>query len=75
MTTKVHQPRNRQARSITQARNKLESIVSNCNASTSIRILDNETLFELNNAMRNKHITYQIVPPYSHRANLAERSI
>ena len=31
--------------------------------------------FELQNAMRKKHITYQIVPPHKHRANFAERAI
>ena len=36
---------------------------------------DNETSFELQNAMRKKYITYQMVPPHDHRANLAERVI
>ena len=38
-------------------------------------IKDYETSFELQNAMKKKHITYQMVPLYNHQANLVERVI
>ena len=67
--------KNRQASTITQAWIKLENILSNCDASTKTLILDNETLFEVQNAKRKKHITYQMVSPHNHRASFAERAI
>ena len=38
-------------------------------------ILDNEVSQELRGAMDKKSVKYQLVPPYSHRANAAERAI
>ena len=66
---------NRQAHTITQVWIKLEKTLSKCNASTNTWISDNETSFDLQNAMCKKQITYQIVPPHNHRANLAETAI
>ena len=67
--------KNRQEATITQAWIKLENILSNCNESTNTCALDDETSFELKNAMRKKHITFQMVPPCNHRANFEERTI
>ena len=66
--------KNRQAGTITQALIKFENIF-NYNASANTLILDYEASFELENAMRKKRITYQIIPPHNHRANLAEQAI
>ena len=67
--------KNRQASTITQALIKLETTLSNCNTSTNIWILDNETSFELLNATHKKQITYQMFLPHNHRVNLAVRAI
>ena len=38
-------------------------------------VLDNEASNYLKDAMIDKKITYQLVPPHNHRTNLAERAI
>ena len=45
------------------------------NSNPTLLILDNEMSGTLQNAMRNHNTTYQLVPPHSHRTNIAERSI
>ena len=38
-------------------------------------VLDNEASNHLKDAMTDKKLTYQLVPPHNNRTNLAERAI
>ena len=37
--------------------------------------MDNEISAEILNALKQKEVNYQLVPPHTHRRNLAERAI
>ena len=67
--------KNGKAHTIKQTWIKLQNILSNYIASPNTWILDNETSFELKNPICKKQITYEMVQPHNHRANLAERAI
>ena len=67
--------KNRQAQTITNAYKTLQKKFDKAGATTNTWILDNEVSQELKNAMEKNSVTYQLVPPYSHRANAAERAI
>ena len=45
------------------------------NESPHLYIIDNEASRQLKEVMAKENITYQLVPPHNHRANLAERAI
>ena len=67
--------KNRQAATITAAWKAIHSKLSKAAAAPSIWVLDNEASMDLKTAMEKKDTKYQLVPPYTHRANAAERAI
>ena len=67
--------RNRTAPELTTAWQKLHNIFKKAGCAPSTWVLDNEVSQTLTNAFAANDTTYQMVPPKSHRRNLAERSI
>ena len=64
---------NRQAATITKAWKFIQDELTLGGAATSTWRFDNETSHELQTPMAEHNISCQFVPPYSHRANIAER--
>ena len=67
--------KNRQAQTITTAWDKLNSKFVIAGMQPNTYVLDNEVSDLLITAMHKENITFQLVPPHIHRANLAERAI
>ena len=67
--------KNRQAQTITAAWHKLNNEFSRAGMQPNTYVLDNEISSTLIEAMTKENISYQLVPPHIHRANLAERAI
>ena len=67
--------KNRQAQTITTAWHKLNKKLSSAGMQPNTYVLDNEVSSTLIEAMTKENISYQLVPPHIHRANLAERAI
>ena len=67
--------KNRTAGAITDAWTTLDETFTQCGMQPRTYVLDNEISKEIKEAMRKKKITFQLVPPHSHRTNLAERAI
>ena len=64
--------KNRTAKEITAGWSKLHAEFSQAGTAPDIWVLDNESSKELNEAFKKENTQYQLVPPYSHRRNLAE---
>ena len=72
----IAQPmKDRSATSMVMAWSKLHNIYETAAVAPHIYIMDNEFSAELKTALNQKNVKYQLVPPHSHRNNLAERAI
>ena len=67
--------KNRTTTSITSAWHSLYTTYERAAVSPHIYILDNEFSQDLKTALQEKHCAYQLVPPNSHRNNLAKHAI
>ena len=67
--------KNRQAGTITAAWQTIHHQLQAAGAAPNLWVLDNEASTELKQAMTKKDTKFQLVPPYTHRANAAERAI
>ena len=67
--------KNRQASTITTAWQELNATLQQAGVTPNTWILDNEVSQELKTALTKNKTSYQLVPPYTHRANAAERAI
>ena len=67
--------KNRTAGVLTNAWKTLHRIFSKVGTPPEVWVLDNEVSAELKQAFDHNTTTYQLVPPHSHRRNLAERAI
>jgi hypothetical protein len=67
--------KDRNAASMVTVWNELHQIYKKAAVAPHIYILDNEFSQELRSAMEGEKVKYQLVPPHSHRNNLAERAI
>ena len=67
--------KDRKGQSITEAWCELNKIFKRAGVAPETFVLDNETSKELIEAFDNENISYQLVTPYKHRNNQAERSM
>ena len=67
--------KNRTAAVLTDAWQQLHCIFSKAGVAPDMWVMDNEISDDLIKAMENNNTTYQLVTPYSHCRNLAERAI
>ena len=67
--------KNREATTLTAAWEKLNEYYSRAGIKPSTWVLDNEISSDVKAAFQKANVTYQLVPPKSHRANAAERGI
>lgn len=67
--------RDRTAASLTQAWKKFHDVYASAGVAPTVYVMDNEFSNDLKQAFDKHSITYQKVPPHSHRNNLAERAI
>ena len=67
--------KDRKAATLTAAQGKLHDIYAKAGAAPSTYVMDNEISKELIDSLEENNTTYQLVPPYTHRLNLAERAI
>ena len=67
--------KDRRGQSISNAWQQLNNVFKKSGVMPEMYVLDNETSKELIEAFNNEHITYQLVTPYKHRNNQAERAI
>ena len=65
----------RQAVTITKAWSELNTKFYQARITPYTCVIDNEASQYLKNALKSDNITHQLVPPHSHRTNLAERTI
>ena len=70
-----HPVRDRTASAIKKAWEHMHHEFSKAGAAPSTWVLDNEVSAELKQAFAKQNVSYQLVPPRSHRRNLAERAI
>ena len=67
--------KNRKGSTISESWEKLNEMFSKAGEAPSTWVLDNETSKELKESFKNANVTYQLVTPYKHRNNQAERAI
>ena len=67
--------KNRTSTELTKAWEHLQSEFARAGEAPEIWVLDNEVSDDLKKAFVTKQTTFQLVPPHSHRRNLAERAI
>ena len=67
--------KNRKGEMFREAWEKLHDMFTIAGVAPTSWVLDNETSKELLQSFNDKSIMYQLVPPYSHRNNQAERAI
>ena len=67
--------KNREAASITKAWQKMNKKFEIAGIQPEVYLLDNEISLEFKAALKKENISFQLVPPHCHRANLAERAI
>ena len=67
--------KNRQASTITAGWQSIMKKLDTAGVPPKLWVLDNEASNELKTAMTKKQTKYQLVPPYTHRSNAAERAI
>ena len=67
--------KDRTAQSITNAWEHLHGEFTNAGNSPDVWVLDNEISNDFKAALKKHNTTFQLVPPHSHRRNLAERAI
>ena len=67
--------KNRKAPTLTAAWEALNAMFLKAGAAPNTYIMDNEISQEFVQALIDNKTTYQLVPPYTHRRNLAERAI
>jgi len=67
--------KNRKGSTILEAWKELQSTFEQAGIAPKTYVLDNETSGELLDAFKEQGVDYQLVPPYKHRNNLAERAI
>ena len=67
--------KNRQAKSLTDAWQKLHAIFQRSGVAPNTYILDNEFSKDMQTAFDNDNIKYDFVPPHNHKTNAAERAI
>ena len=67
--------KDRKWHSIAEAWKKLNDIFKKASVPPQMFVLDNETSADLENAFKEERITYQLITPYKHRNNQAERAI
>ena len=67
--------KNRTASSLTNAWKQLQQMFTQAGAPPDVYVMDNEISHELKAAIAAACATHQLVTPYSHRRNLAERAI
>ena len=67
--------KNRQGATVAEAWQNIHDTFKLAGIPPNTYVLDNETSQDLRDAFNQEHITYQLVPPYKHRTNLAERAI
>ena len=60
---------------ITEAWRSLHDIYTQAGVAPNAYVMDNEISQDLKIAFKQNDVIYQLVPPYSHRRNLAERAI
>ena len=70
-----HPVKDRKGHTIAEAWKQIHSIFKKAGNPPEICILDNETLEDLKNAFNQENIIYQLVTPYKHCNNQAERAI
>ena len=67
--------KSRQAENITAAWEKINEIFESVVIKLTTSVIYNEASNDLKNALLKDNIKHQLVPPYAHRTNLAERAI
>ena len=67
--------KNRKAASITAAWKEMHTLFHRAGIAPSTYVLDNETSADFETALSEESTTFQLVPPHTHRRNLAERAI
>ena len=67
--------KNRTAQSLVNAWKDMHKTFTKTNNAPKIYVLDNEKSTEILNAFKENNVLYQLVPPHSHRTNMAERAI
>ena len=67
--------KNRKATSITEAWRQMHAIFQRAGVAPTTYVLDNETSTDFEAALSEESTTFQLVPPHTHRRNLAERAI
>ena len=67
--------KDRKASTLTTAWEQLHKMFARAGAAPNTYVMDNEISNELIEALKDNNTTYQLVPPYTHRRNLAERAI
>ena len=71
----AHPLKNRKAQTITTAWMELHDMYEKAGVAPNICIMDNEQSKELQTALSNAEVNFQLVPPHNHRTNFAERAI
>ena len=71
----AHLIKDRTAQSITNAWEHLHQEFTNAGVLPDVWVLDNEISNDFKAALKNHNTAFQLVPPHSHRRNLAERAI
>ena len=67
--------KNRKSATLTAAWQSLHDTFTKAGAAPNTYVMDNEISNDLKEALQTNDTTYQLVPPHSHRRNLAERAI
>ena len=71
----VEQMKDRTAGEMIQTYKDMVLQLKACDIEPTEHVLDNECLEEFKQAIENNGMTYQLVPPYDHRRNIAEKAI
>ena len=67
--------KDRKISTLTASWKQLHDIFAKSGAAPNTYVMDNEISKEIIEALEENNTTYQLVPPYTHRQNLAERAI
>ena len=67
--------KNRAKTSLINAYNKVNDVFTACGIQPNLQISDNECSVAFKRFLRKRNITLQLVPPYDHHTNPAERAI
>ena len=67
--------KDRTATTLTADWQTLHDLFAKAGVAPNTYVMDNEISTDLKEALQTNKTTYQLVPPYSHRRNLAERAI